>query len=198
MSGSEFCAILLLFIVSSSLLFPACGCQAEHRGGERLERRREDADAAVQQLLVHGAGQEPAAAPAPARPLPRPPLSRHLPAKFIRVRDPWRRGRFYFSIIYFVSETKEKDPWGSEDAQQKKRDKSTDSRLPHPPPPPTLSEARKNYLNEEIISLLPSGIGEQYNHPISNFGHASLLRRCELPPVNESAELTQGALLVNS
>jgi hypothetical protein len=71
--------------------FSARGCQAEHRGGERLERRGEDADAAVQQLLVHGAGQEPAAAPAPAHPLPRPPLSRHLPAKFIRVRDAWRR-----------------------------------------------------------------------------------------------------------
>jgi hypothetical protein len=97
MSGIEFsfCPILLLVVVSSSLLFRARGYQAEHRGGERFERRREDADAAVQQLLVHGAGQEPAAAPAPARSLPRPPLSRHLPAKFIRVRDAWRRGRFF-------------------------------------------------------------------------------------------------------
>ena len=106
----SFCPILLLFIVSSSLLFPACGCQAEHRGGERLERRREDADAAVQQLLVHGAGQEPAAAPAPAHPLPRPPQSRYLPAKFIRVRDAWRRGRFFFSRMYFVPETRVPDP----------------------------------------------------------------------------------------
>ncbi len=32
---------------------------------------------------------------------------------------------------------------------------------------------------------------------MSNLGHAALLRRCELPPINESAELTQGAL-VNS
>ncbi len=29
---------------------------------------------------------------------------------------------------------------------------------------------------------------------MSNFGHAAFLRRCELAPINESAELTQGAL----
>jgi hypothetical protein len=43
-------------------------------------------------------------------------------------------------------------------------------------------------MNEEIR------IGEQYCQTISNLGHAALLRRCELPPINKSAELTQGAL----
>jgi hypothetical protein len=49
-------------------------------------------------------------------------------------------------------------------------------------------------LNEEIIPLLPTGIGERYSQTISNLGHAALLRRCETPPINEIAELTQVAL----
>jgi hypothetical protein len=39
-------------------------------------------------------------------------------------------------------------------------------------------------LNEEIVPLLPTRIGEQYSQTISNLsnlGHASLLRLCELP-----------------
>jgi hypothetical protein len=45
----------------------------------------------------------------------------------------------------------------------------------------------------EITPLLHTGIGERYSQTISNLGHAALLLRYE-PPINESAELTQGAL----
>jgi hypothetical protein len=69
-------------------------------------------------------------------------------------------------------------------------------------PPPQLSvregRAGRNHLNEEITSLLPTRIGERYSQTISNLGHVVLLRRCELPPINESAELTQAGPLVNS
>jgi hypothetical protein len=34
-------------------------------------------------------------------------------------------------------------------------------------------------------------IGERFSQTISNLGHAALLRRCELPPINENDELTQ-------
>ena len=49
--------------------------------------------------------------------------------------------------------------------------------------PPHLSVAKtgKNHLNEEITSLLPTGIGKRFSQTISNLGHAALLRRCELP-----------------
>ncbi len=50
-----------------------------------------------------------------------------------------------------------------------------------PPIPRTRSEAGRNHLNEEIIPLLPTGIGEQYCKTISNLEHAALLHRCELP-----------------
>ncbi len=36
-------------------------------------------------------------------------------------------------------------------------------------------------LNEEIIPVLPTGIGERFNQTMSNLGHAAVLRRRELP-----------------
>ncbi len=50
-----------------------------------------------------------------------------------------------------------------------------------PPPSSTRGKAGRNKLNEEITSLLPTGIGERFSPTISNLGHAALLRRCELP-----------------
>ncbi len=44
--------------------------------------------------------------------------------------------------------------------------------------------------------LLPTRIGERFSQTVSNLGHAAHLRRCELSPINESAELTRGALLL--
>ncbi len=60
---------------------------------------------------------------------------------------------------------------------------------PPPPPPPKR--------NEESTPLHPTGIGERYSQTISNLGHAALLRQDELPLyINESAEITQGVLLL--
>jgi hypothetical protein len=59
-------------------------------------------------------------------------------------------------------------------------------------PPP--QKKKRNHLNEEITPLLPTRIGERFSPNISNLGHAALMSRCELPPINESAELTRGAL----
>ncbi len=53
------------------------------------------------------------------------------------------------------------------------------------PLPLRVATAGKNHLNEEIIPLLPGGIGERCSQTISNLGHAVLLRRWELPPINE-------------
>jgi hypothetical protein len=68
-----------------------------------------------------------------------------------------------------------------------------------PTPTPTYSTRGKegrNHLNEKITPLLPTGIGEQYSQTKSNLGHAPM----GTPSINESAELTQGALytVVNS
>jgi hypothetical protein len=49
----------------------------------------------------------------------------------------------------------------------------------------TLAKTGRNHLNEEITPLLPIGIGERRCQTISNLEHAALLRRCELPPLNE-------------
>jgi hypothetical protein len=57
-----------------------------------------------------------------------------------------------------------------------------------PPAPHTHSDV-------EITPLLPIGIGERCSQTISNLGHAALLRRCKLPPINESPELNQGGPL---
>jgi hypothetical protein len=62
------------------------------------------------------------------------------------------------------------------------------------PPSSTLGKAGRNHLNKEITPLHPTGIGERFSQTISNLGLAALLGRCELPPINESAELTQGSL----
>jgi hypothetical protein len=52
---------------------------------------------------------------------------------------------------------------------------------PHPPPPLPLRVARQVEIIERgNYPLLPTGIGEGYNQK-SNLGHATLLRRCELP-----------------
>jgi hypothetical protein len=64
----------------------------------------------------------------------------------------------------------------------------TGCRPPHLPPI-RVAKTSKNQLNR-----LPTGIGERFIQTISNLGHAALLRRCELPPTNESDELTRGAL----
>ncbi len=50
-----------------------------------------------------------------------------------------------------------------------------------PPLPLRVAKAGRNHLNEKIIPLLSTGIGERYSQTISNLGHAALLRRCELP-----------------
>jgi hypothetical protein len=67
-------------------------------------------------------------------------------------------------------------------AMQGPRGMSYSHRVPTPAPLP-LREGRqgRNHLNEEIIPLLLSGIGEQYSQTISNLEHAALSRRCELP-----------------
>jgi hypothetical protein len=55
--------------------------------------------------------------------------------------------------------------------------------------------AGKNQLNEEITPPPPPiGTGERYCQTISNLRHAALLLQCELALINESGELTQGAL----
>jgi hypothetical protein len=64
---------------------------------------------------------------------------------------------------------------------------------PHLPPTSTRGKAGRNHLTVEITPLLPSGISERFRQTLSNLGHAAHLRRCELPVMNESAELTQGA-----
>jgi hypothetical protein len=63
-----------------------------------------------------------------------------------------------------------------------------------PPPPSTGGKAGGNHLNEEITPLLPHWIAERFSQTVSNLGHAALLHRCELPPINDSAELTRVAL----
>jgi hypothetical protein len=50
-----------------------------------------------------------------------------------------------------------------------------------PPLPQKRRKAVRNHMNWEIIPLLPTGIGERLSQTISNFEHAALLRRCELP-----------------
>ncbi len=52
---------------------------------------------------------------------------------------------------------------------------------PPPPIPLRVAKAGRNNLNEEITPLLHTEIVERYSQTISNFGHAALLRRCELP-----------------
>jgi hypothetical protein len=51
------------------------------------------------------------------------------------------------------------------------------------PPPPFLcvAKAGRNHLNEEIVPLLPTGIGEGYSQTISHLELAALLCRCEIP-----------------
>ncbi len=49
-----------------------------------------------------------------------------------------------------------------------------------PPHPLRVAKTDKNHLNEEITPLLPTGIGKRFSQTISNLGHATLLRRCEL------------------
>jgi hypothetical protein len=61
-------------------------------------------------------------------------------------------------------------------------------------PPLHVAKTGKNHLNDEITPLLPTGIGERFSQTISNLGHEVLLRRCELLPINESAELIRGGL----
>jgi hypothetical protein len=57
-----------------------------------------------------------------------------------------------------------------------------DHRAPtHFPLPLRVAKTGKNHLNEEITSLLPTGIGERFSQSKSNLGHAVLLRQCELP-----------------
>ncbi len=71
--------------------------------------------------------------------------------------------------------------------------------MPTPTLPLRVAKPGINHLKREIVPVFPTGIGERYSQTISKLGHAALLRRCELPrspPINESAELTQGSLLL--
>jgi hypothetical protein len=54
-------------------------------------------------------------------------------------------------------------------------------RVPTPPPSSKRGKAGRNHLNEEMIPLLPTGIGERFGQTISNLEHVALLRRCEPP-----------------
>jgi hypothetical protein len=47
--------------------------------------------------------------------------------------------------------------------------------------PQCVAKTGKNHSNKEITPLLPTGIVDRFSQPISNLGHAGLLRRCELP-----------------
>jgi hypothetical protein len=49
-----------------------------------------------------------------------------------------------------------------------------DHRMPTPPPSFTRRKADRNHLNEEIIPLLPTGLGERFSQTISNLGHADV------------------------
>ena len=64
------------------------------------------------------------------------------------------------------------------------------------PPSSTYRKAGRNHLNKEITPLLspPHWDRRAIQSNYINLGHAALLRRCELPPIKEIAELTQGAL----
>ncbi len=67
-----------------------------------------------------------------------------------------------------------------------------------PPLPLRVGKAGRNHLNEEITPPpLPTAIGERYSQTISNLGLAALLCRCELPPLNESAEITGALYLIH-
>ncbi len=67
---------------------------------------------------------------------------------------------------------------------------------PPPPPPRGVAKTGKNHLNEEIISLLSTGIGESFCK--TKFRTWSALAPMWTPPINESAALTRGGPLVNS
>jgi hypothetical protein len=56
-------------------------------------------------------------------------------------------------------------------------------------PPLHVATAGKNYLNEEITPLLPTGIGRE-----DHIRTCSALAPMWIPPINQSAELTQGSL----
>jgi hypothetical protein len=65
----------------------------------------------------------------------------------------------------------------------------------HPPPLPLHVTAGKNHLNpEEITPLISTGIGERFSQTIIKFRTCSALAPKWTPPLNESADLTQGTL----
>ncbi len=66
-------------------------------------------------------------------------------------------------------------------------------RVPTPPIPLLVATAGKNHLYEEITPLLPTGIGERLPNHIT-FKTSNALAPMLTPPINERAELTQGAL----
>ncbi len=63
--------------------------------------------------------------------------------------------------------------------------------LTPPPRPVKAVKAGTNHFEQAKYPLLPIGIGVQYSQTISKLSQAALLRRCELPPLSDSAELTQ-------
>ncbi len=67
---------------------------------------------------------------------------------------------------------------------------------PHPSFLYAREGARRNHLKEEITPLLPTGIGERRAiQPYHiKFRTCIALAPMRTPPINESAELTQGAL----
>jgi hypothetical protein len=50
---------------------------------------------------------------------------------------------------------------------------TTGCRPPAPPLPLCVAQAGGNHVNEEIIPLLPTGIGERYSQTISKLGHTA-------------------------
>ncbi len=69
-------------------------------------------------------------------------------------------------------------------AYMRRNSRGLKHKVPTPSPLPLrVAKAGGNNLNEEITTLLPTGIGERCSQTISNLnlGHAALLRPCELP-----------------
>ncbi len=49
------------------------------------------------------------------------------------------------------------------------------NRVPTPPPSTTRAKTSRNNLNDEIIRLLPTGIGERYSQTISNLANKRIV-----------------------
>ncbi len=66
------------------------------------------------------------------------------------------------------------------------------------PPSSTCFEERwKSWTRKLISPPPPTGLGERCSETLTNLGHAVLFTPMWTPPINESAELTQGGPLIN-